>query len=773
MVSKYGDVKTILPPYLFIAGLCLLAVAPLNAPAQQWIANLPKKSAQELTFKDFQKAFQEYSQQHPVSVEQENIAPKRRLAKAEAIQAKIAIEEQKLFKRWEWLMEQRTYPSGRLNQAAITEIRERIPEEDKKLLNNAGAAAGPMMLAGQRVVWKFLGPSDAVGGTNLGRVNSINFDPKNSKIIYIGTPDGGVWRSTSSGTSWSPLFDSQPTLSVGDVAVDPNDSKTLYVATSDPYGYGTPFWGGTYSVGVRKSTDGGITWSDAGLTWTVAQNRVIRRLVIDPTDSKILLAATSDGVYRTDNAGARWNKVVTDGAYDAEFQPKNGTIAYVTTSQVMKSTDSGATFAPSAATCAGFRYSIEIAPSNSKTLYTLCTDGTVQKSTNAGATWANTMAPGVTLYGYYDNVLAVSPVSDKVVWVAGYNIKKTTDGGANWVSVPPAGHADNHALRFLPGSGTTILAGNDGGLFKSTNAGTTWTSLNKGLAITQFCGVGSSKTTKIMELGAQDNGHMKYDAGTWTSITNADGMRGFIDWNNAGNIYASIQEGELYRSTDGGATFVGINTPCGGNWVTPFQQDPIKATTIYAATCKVWKSTDQGTAWTDISETLADITTFVSLKVAPSDPNYIYAGSGTKLYRTTSGGMPWHDITAGLPVVSNYLTDVTVSDTDPNLVWVTFSGYNAADKVYKSQDGGETWKNISGTLPNMPVDAIVYEKKADNPVYIGTDAGVYYRNDGLADWVPYKSGLPNVIVDRLEILYGTKVIRAATYGRGIWEAPLK
>ena len=773
MVRNFGDVKTVLSPYSFIAVLCFLTVAPVNAPAQQWAANLPIESVQKLTFKDFQKAFQEYSQQHPVPVEQENVAPKQRFENAEAIQAKIAIEERKLFKRWEWLMEPRTYPSGRLDQAAITEIRERIPEEDKQLLKNAGPAAGPMMLAGPPVVWKSLGPSDAIGGTNMGRVNSINFDPKNSKIIYIGTPDGGVWRSTTSGTSWSPLFDSQPTLSVGDVAVDRNDSKTLYVATSDPYGYGTPLWGGTYSVGVRKSTDGGNTWSDTGLTWTVAQNRVIRRLVIHPTNSKILLAATSDGVYRTDHAGDTWKKVVTASAYDAEFEPKNGKIAYVTTSQVMKSTDAGETFAPTTATCAGSRYSIEIAHSNSKTLYTLCTDGTVQKSTDAGATWANTTAPGVYLYGYYDNVLAVSPVSDKVVWVAGFNIKKTTDGGATWASVPTAGHADNHALRFLPSSGTTILAGDDGGLFKSTNSGSTWTSLNKGLAITQFYGVGSSNTTKIMELGAQDNGHMKYDAGTWTSITNADGMRGFIDWNNAGNIYASIQNGELYRSTNGGTTFSGINTPCGGNWVTPLQQDPTKATTIYAATCKVYKSTDQGTAWTDISGTLAGINTFVSLKVAPSDPKYIYAGSGNKLYRTTTEGMPWDDITAGLPVASNYLTDVTVSDTDPNLVWVTFSGYKAGEKVYKSQNGGKTWKNISGTLPNMPVDAIVYEKKADNPVYIGTDAGVYYRNDGLADWVPYKSGLPNVIVDRLEILYGTKVIRAATYGRGSWEASLK
>ena len=773
MVSNSADVKTIPSPYSFIAVICLLAVAPLNAPAQQWLAKLPKKSPQDLTFKDFQKAFQEYSQHHPVPLEQENVMPKQRVAKAEAIQAEMAIEEQKMFKRWEWLMEPRTYPSGRLNQAAITEIRERIPAEDKLLLSNAGSAFGPMMAAQPPVVWKSLGPSDAIGGTHLGRVNSISFDPKNSKIIYIGTPDGGVWRSTTGGTSWSPLFDSQPTLSVGDVAVDPTDSKILYVATSDPYGYGTPFWGGTYSLGVMKSTDGGSTWSNTGLTWTVADSRVIRRLVIHPTDSKILLAATSDGVYRTDDGGASWKKVVPASAYDAEFPLKNGTIAYVTSNQVMKSTDSGKTFAPSAATCAGDRYSIEIAPSNSKTLYTLCTNGTVQRSTDAGATWANTTKPGVYLYGYYDNVLAVSPDSDKIVWVAGRDIKKTTDGGTTWADVPMAGHLDNHAVRFLPSSDTTILAGNDGGLFKSTDAGSTWISLNNGLGITQFYGVGSSKTGNIMELGAQDNGPMKYDAGTWTGLPpGADGMRGFIDWNNAGNIYASIQNGTLYRSTNGGATFKDINTPCAGRWVTPFQQDPIKATTIYAATCKVWKSTDQGSAWTDISKTLADITIFVSLKVAPSDPNYIYAGSGNKLYRTTTGGTPWHDITAGLPVVSNYLTDVTVSDTDPNLVWVTFSGYSATEKVYKSQNGGQTWENISGTLPNMPVNAIVSEKKADNPVYIGTDAGVYYRNDGLPDWVPYKSGLPNVIVDRLEILDGPKVIRAATYGRGCWEAPL-
>ena len=132
----------------------------------------------------------------------------------------------------------------------------------------------------------------------------------------------------------------------------------------------------------------------------------------------------------------------------------------------------------------------------------------------------------------------------------------------------------------------------------------------------------------------------------------------------------------------------------------------------------------------------------------------------------------WTDVTNGLPVASNYLTQVAISDTDPNLVYATFSGYVPGQKVYRSINGGVAWTNFSGTLPNMPADTIVYRKSATNEVYIGTDAGVYYRADTSPDWVPYKNGLPNVIVDDLQIDYGTNTLRAATYGRGIWTVPL-
>jgi len=768
---------------LRIVMLAALAVVVPRAWGQQWMSQLPSKAESEQTFQDYLRAFEQYYREHPIDMNKEKLAPRATFVSAEDIQDRVALETYKLFRRWQWLMEPRTYPSGRLDLEAIDAARMSLDADDLHLVESQ-AAANPLnlkMAAGKLIwpppgpIWKLLGPTNAVGGTNMGRVNSIQFDPANKNIIYIGAPDGGVWKSTNGGGNWTPLFDAQPTLSVGDVVIDPKNANVLYVATSDPFGYGTPFWGGTYSVGVRKSTNGGSTWAATGLNWTVAQNRTIRRLAIHPTDGNILLAATSAGVFRTTNGGATWSQVLAASAYDAEFQPNDGNIVYVTTTEVLKSTNAGASFTPlTAAACTSGRYSLKIAPSQPATIYTLCANATVQKSTNSGATWTTTPAPGVTLYGYYDTVLAVSPVNPDNVYVAGFNMKQTTNGGTTWSLVNVAGHVDNHCIRFLPGSGTTLLVGNDGGIFKSANSGVTWTSLNSTLAISQFYGLGISKTSPaIMELGAQDNGNMKDSSGAFTSITDADGMLGFIDWSNANVIYASTQYGSLLRSTNGGSTFTNISTQAGGSWVTPWQQDPKVANTIYAATDKVYKSTNQGTNWTAISGTLSGIGTFAVLQVAPSNTQFIYAGSGTVLYRTANGGGSWTNISAGLPLASNYLTGIAVNDTNPEVLYVTFSGYIAQEKVYRSTNGGATWVNISGSLPNMPVDCIVHENKPTNPLYVGTDAGVYYIDDTLSGWIPYKTGLPNVIVDHLQIHYGTKVIRAATYGRGSWEAPLK
>jgi photosystem II stability/assembly factor-like uncharacterized protein len=762
--------------------IALAASVSVASPAlaQEWLREIPKKAEHELTFRDYQEAFEAYYKAHPVDLKRDKLRPTFVFRGAQEEKDRADVEQYKLFKRWEWLAEPRVYPTGKFDFEKFDAIKAKLQAHDEDLLirqrkpNPLGLRfEGDRIIFPPRKIWSPMGPSDAVGGTNLGRVNCVEFDPSNSNTVYIGAADGGVWKSTDGGATWLPKFDAQPTLSVGDIAIDRGNPQIVYVATSDAFGYGLPFWGGTYSVGVRKSMDGGSTWAATGLTWTVGQNRTIRRLVIHPSNGKILLAATSNGLFRTQDAGATWTQIWATSTFDVEFQHDNGDVVYATTTQVHKSTDAGQTFSVLTATCAGSRYNIEIARSNTQVLYTLCTNGTVQKSTNAGAAWATTTAPGATLYGYYDNVLAVSPTDANVVYVAGMNMKKSTNGGATWTSVSTAGHVDNHAIKFLPGSGTTILCGNDGGLFKTTNGGTNWTSLNKGLAITQFYRLGIATTNAaVMIAGAQDNGNMKYSTGTFSNVTNADGMDSFIDWSNADIMYASIQNGALYRSTNGGASFTSISTPSGGAWVTPWCQDPKVSTTIYAGTDKVYKSTNQGTTWIAISGALAGVSRFTVLAVAPSNSNTIYAGNGSKLYRTRDGGGTWDDVTAGLPVAANYLTTVAIHDYDPSIAYVTFSGYNAGEKVYKTCNGGVNWGNISGSLPNLPANAIVHQKH-NNGLYVGTDDGVYFRDDSLSDWVPYKWGLPNVIVDDLEIHYGTNKLRAATYGRGIWQANLK
>jgi photosystem II stability/assembly factor-like uncharacterized protein len=727
---------------------------------------VPQKNPEDYTFDDFKTAFEAQARISPAP--REDVAPAASREPSDPAR-KRAAEEENLYRRWEWFTEPRVYPTGRWDNAKVLTELQRVAAADNALAAKAPAPADIFKL------WKWspLGPSDAVGGTNLGRVNAIAFDPRNPKTIYIGAADGGIWKSKDAGSSWTALTDSLPTLSIGDIAIDPLSPNTIYIATGDAFGYGNPFWGGTYSIGVWKSTNGGLIWSPTGLTMQVGQTRTIRRLAIHPTNPKILMAATSAGLFRTADAGASWVSIWNNSTFDVEFSGKDGNTVYATTNQVQKSTDGGATFAPLTATCGGTRYNVEVAASNPNTLYTLCTNGTVQKSTDAGATWSTTAASGVTLYGYYDNILAVSPVDANVVLVAGFNMKKTTNGGTSWSSVPTAGHVDNHTLEFAPGSSTTFYSGNDGGLFRTSDGGTTWTGLNKGLAITQFYRLGlSTLTFGLLTAGAQDNGNMKLSGGAWTEITNADGMGGFIDFSNNNNIYATIQYGSLFRSTNGGASWTAISTPASGAWVTPFLQSPTVANTIYAGTDKVYKSSNQGTTWTAISPALAGAAPLTILKVHPK-PDFLLAGDGNKLYRTTDGGANWSDITGALPVAANFLTDATMNDNDPQMIWATFSGYNAGEKVYKSTDGGKTWTNISGSLPNLPVNCVVHEKKAGNPIYIGTDAGVYYRKDGLPDFVPYKFGLPNVIVDELEIHYGAKKIVAATYGRGIWQNTLR
>jgi photosystem II stability/assembly factor-like uncharacterized protein len=382
---------------------------------------------------------------------------------------------------------------------------------------------------------------------------------------------------------------------------------------------------------------------------------------------------------------------------------------------------------------------------------------------------------------WYDLSIAVSPSNANEVYVGGINIWKSTNGGSTWTlnaywyypePAYPYVHADIHSLDFF---GSTLWAGSDGGIFKTTNGGSTWTDLSAGLQTTQFYRIGGYPARHdLVYGGSQDNGTNRYDAGSWTHVLGADGMECLVDYSNANIVYACIQNGGLRKSTNGGNNFSSIvnNISEAGAWVTPYVIHPTTPQTLFAGFVNVWKTVNSGSSWSTISSFSGS--NLRSLAIAQSNSNYLYAATYTTIYKTTNGGTSWTNISTGLPTGSAAITYIAVSNTDPNKVWVTFSGYSSGNKVFASTDGGNSWTNYSGTLPNLPANCIVYETGSSNDaVYVGTDVGVYYRNSTLSDWQPFNTGLPNVIVDEMEIHAGTKKVRAGTYGRGLWESPLQ
>ncbi|HRJ34782.1 MAG TPA: PKD domain-containing protein [Flavobacteriales bacterium] len=691
----------------------------------------------------------------------------------------------KVFRRWQNFMEPRVYPKGDMKQA------HRAYQEFQQWLTT-----NPSILAGERAGnWTIMGPSTTPTNGGNGRINFVRFHPTNTNIIYAGSPAGGLWITTNGGTSWNTNTDQLSVIGCTDIAIDPATPATMYLATGDGDA------NDTYSIGILKSTDGGNTWNTTGLTWTVNQGRRISRLLIHPTNTQILLAATSNGIYRTTNGGGAWTQVRTGNFKDMEYKPGDPNTVYACGTTFWKSTDGGATWTqvtsgvPSANVG---RLAIATTAANSTYVYMIAARADdngllgVYRSTDNGTTFTTrSTTPNYLGYnsnggdaggqGWYDLAIAASPTNADVVIVGGINIWRSTNGGTNFTinghwtgSGAPYVHADIHDLIFLPGNGTTYYAGCDGGVFRTANSGTGWSDISANLAIAQQYKIGlSASNANLLLAGHQDNGTNRYNGTTWAQVYGGDGMDCFIDRTNNNTMYASYVYGDFKRSTNGGGAWTTITTGLTGNgaWVTPWKQDPTTANTLYAGYQQVFRSTNQGTSWTSISS-FTNTNTIVELKIAPSNNQVIYVVKANAVFKTTNGGTSWTTITGTLPVASAAITNIDISTTDPNRVYVTFSGYSAANKVFMSTDGGTTWTNYSTGLPNLPVNCIVYQNAANEAVYCGTDVGVYYRDASQPSWIPFFDGLPNVIVNDLEIYYPTSKIRAATFGRGTWQSDL-
>jgi len=748
--------------------------------SQPWLKNLPSnKSRSELTFYDYRNAFNEYWA--PFNVDKgvyiENGVKKKAVG-------------WKQFKRWEYEMETRVDP-----------VTGAFPKKSAQDVYNEYLNSSPMQNTSTSANWTCLGTNTTPGGyAGIGRINCVAFHPSDVNTYWVGAASGGIWVTTNNAASWTCLTSNINSLAVSDIVI-PSDyatSNTIYIATGDK-----DHWDNR-SIGVLKSTDGGSTWNTTGLTYLLSDNKMVNRLLLDPGNNQNIIAATSNGVFKTTNGGTTWNtQLTTTNFIDMEYMPGNFSTLYGSTTggTIYVSSNGGTSWTQAFNNSSTFRIELAVSANQPTWVYAVAVNSAnglygVYKSINNGGSYTQIFS-GTTLnllgwnsnggdsggQGWYDLCLAASPSNANTLLVGGVNTWRSTNGGTSWSIVNhwwgdgvPAVHADKHKLIFR-GNGD-LFESNDGGVYFSANNGTNWTDKTDGITISQMYKLGVSQTVSNETItGLQDNGTKLFSGGTWDDVKGGDGMECLIDYSNVNIQYGTYVYGQIDRTMDHWNTATAIQPAAAGNgaWVTPYIIDPVNPQTLYAGYADIWKTTNRGTSWTKIS-TMNSSDLIRSMAIAPSNTQVLYVASPYKIWSTTNGGTSWTEITGTLPVSSGTITAIAVKNDDANTLWVTMSGFNAY-KVYQSAAGGTSWSDISAGLPLIPAYTIVQNKQSTSEVqlYAGTELGVYFKK-GSDNWIAFNTGLPNVKLGELEIYYATSpqnsILRAATFGRGLWETPV-
>ncbi len=699
----------------------------------------------------------------------------------------------KQWKRWEYLAERRLTPDGKVANWAARNF-----EEYQNYLQTHPEADNGEPTDVPNGHWTSLGPSDFTWGNGwnggVGRINCITFHPTVANTFWVGAPAGGLWKTTNGGTSWTPLTDGMPSIGVSGIAVDYTNTNILYILSGDGDG------GDSYSIGVLKSTDGGDTWLSTGLTYTTISNIRGYKLLMHPTNHLILFVVSTDGIHKTTNGGTSWTEVKTGSFRDIEFKPGDPTIVYATgnSTEFWRSVNTGDTWTKitSGVPATASRMAIGVSPDTPGAVYLLAGPSTgagVYKgtflSTNSGLTFlTRSTAPNILGYSSvgndnddqatYDLAIAVSRTDYADIMTGGVNTWISGNWGTSWTITSMWNnsggigytHADIHGLEINP-LNDYVYCVSDGGVFRSTNFGSTWTDLTSGIANTQIYRIaGYESNSNLITFGAQDNGSDKWTGGaTMLHMLGADGMDCMIDHTNSNILYNMIQYGSLQKSTNGGTSFTDIQ-PGGssGSWVTPIIMNPVTPATIYGGYSDVYKSTNGGSTWTNTG-----VNGQGAMAMGTSNTGRIYASSGSTIYMSNDAAATWSNISAGLPGLT--ITFIAVNPDQSTDVWVTLGGYTAGQKVYRSLNSGTTWTNISGSLPNVPTNCIAFEDNNAAPaqaLYIGNDLGVFYRDVNHTDWIPFRNGLPTVPVFDLEINLTSGLLTVGTFGRGLWRSNL-
>ena len=700
----------------------------------------------------------------------------------------------------DFMFMQRAYPSGLINTSAYTEA-----IRWKKQTANRGAT---------NAIWEFAGPLN-IGG----RITDIEIPSSQPEVYYVGAASGGIFKTVNGGNDWTPIFDEQEMISIGDIEISKNNNDLIWVGTGEVNaGGGSLVYDGD---GTYKSTDGGITWEPKGLPDIGS----VGKIVMDPNDDNTVYVgamgplfknSSNRGVYKTTNGGDSWQQVLfvsdSTGVVDLSIHPTNGNIVYAAswerirrpnrrqyggiTSGIHRSMDGGTTWTeltnglPSMASQKG-RISIDISTSNPKVLYTRYVNaaGNIQgvyKTTDGGDSWTAVNSSQLTDVGFHwwFGGVRVDPTDENTIYNIDFEVQKSTNGGNSWSNSFSIAHVDQHALAFNESVPGQVLLGNDGGLYYSSNGGASATKDLK-LPITQFYRmyVDAQNENKIYG-GAQDNSTSRTQTGglsDWSIIYGGDGFQPLVDPTNTNVIYALYQYGSLGKSTNNGSSFFnatnGISNGDRKNWDTPITFDRNNSQTLYYGANRLYRTTNAAGNWSVISPDLTNgphagnltFGTITTICVSPLDSQVIFVGTDDgKASVSQNGGTTWTDISNGLP--DRWFTKILAARDNPSTVYLTTSGYRFGENighVFKSIDFGATWMDISTSLPDIPVNDIEQDKFGN--LFIATDVGVLASNNEGLSWVALGENLPSVVVPDLFIHEDSEYLYAATFGRSMYK----
>ncbi len=748
--------------------------------AQPWTKNLPQqKSRSELTFFDYQNAFEEYWA--PFHLEKAYYMENGVKKKARGW---------KQFKRWEYAMQ------GQINPRTGA-----FPKKTAQQVADEYNLSHTQQRSPFTPNWTSLGPDNSNGGySGVGRINCVAFHPGDLNTYWAGAAAGGLWVTHNNGNTWTCLTDQNGVLAVSNIIIpsDYETSHTIYIGTGDRESFDNR------SIGVLKSKDSGQTWNTTGLSYTIFDNEMVNRLLIDPNNNETLLAATTEGVFKTTDGGATWNTQLTNIAFiDMDFQPGNPNTIYGSTKdgRIFVSTNGTSFGASTFEDSDARRIELAVSANQPTWVYAVAVNSDnglygIYKSINSGSSFSvvldgNTKnllsyesdGSGSGGQGYYDLCIAVSPINANNIVVGGVNTWGSSNGGNAWTLLnhwvgenAQTVHADKHSLTYRENG--DLFETNDGGVYMSLNNGNNWIDKTNGIVISQMYKLGVSQTDGgDIITGLQDNGTKIHSGSIWFDQIGGDGMECLIDYTDADIQYGTLYYGSIYRTMNHWQSSDEVTAFDAGDgaWITPYIIDPVDPQTLYAGYAEVWKSGDRGNNWEKISNFHITNGLIRSMAIAPSDPLVMYIAFNSNMWKTVDGGDHWINTTNNLPSSQASIGYISVKHDDPNTVWVALSGYTKPG-VYESRDGGMTWTDISAGLPPIPVNTVVENNLliSDN-LYAGTELGVYSKR-GNEEWTRFSDGLPNVIVNELEIYYAQNPIetklRAATYGRGLWETSI-